>query len=117
MTEPHGFRFESLGGGGFAIHGDLTFETVTEALEMSRELFEDHSRIEIDLSGVTESDSAGLALLLEWINWAKHYVREVRFHDIPRPLRAIAEISEVEDLLRVGERWTGPIESREQPET
>ncbi|MBA3563470.1 MAG: STAS domain-containing protein [Gammaproteobacteria bacterium] len=110
------FELKSLGDDKFAIRGALTFETVTGALETSKDLFEDHARIEIDLSGVTESDSAGLALLLEWINWAKHYVREIRYTDIPGPMRAIAEISEVEDLLRVGERWTGPIETREQEE-
>ncbi|MGH8496269.1 MAG: STAS domain-containing protein [Gammaproteobacteria bacterium] len=103
------FEFDSHGDGRFSIRGQLTFETVTDALEMSKELFEDYARIEIDLSGVTESDSAGLALLLEWVNWAKHYVREIRFVDIPAQMRAIAEISEVEDLLKVGERWTGRI--------
>lgn len=109
-----GSEFESLGEGRFAIRGELTFETVTEALEESKELFAEHARIELDLSGVTESDSAGLALLLEWVNWAKHYVREIRFVDIPAQMRAIAEISEVEDLLKVGERWTGRILREEQ---
>ncbi|MGH9173004.1 MAG: STAS domain-containing protein [Vicinamibacterales bacterium] len=108
------FEFESLGKGRFAIRGALTFDTVTDALEQSKDLFDEFTRIELDLSGVTESDSAGLALLLEWVNWAKHYVREIRFADIPAQMRAIAEISEVEDLLKVGERWTGRILREEQ---
>jgi phospholipid transport system transporter-binding protein len=103
-------EFEALGDGKFAMRGDLGFETVTGALEASKDLFEDYPRIEIDLSGISEGDSAGLALLLEWVNWAKFYVREIRFIGIPKQIRAIAEISEVEDMLRVGERWTGPIE-------
>ncbi|HUO81383.1 MAG TPA: STAS domain-containing protein [Gammaproteobacteria bacterium] len=106
-------EFEVLGDGKFAMRGDLAFETVTDALEASKDLFDDYPRIEIDLSGITEGDSAGLALLLEWVNWAKYYVREIRYTAIPKQIRAIAEISEVEDMLRIGERWTGPIEKRE----
>lgn len=106
-------EFETVGDGKYAIRGDLGFETVTDALEESKEMFGEEPRIEIDLSGVTEGDSAGLALLLEWVNWAKYYVREIRYIDIPEQIRAIAEISEVEDMLRVGERWTGRIEKRE----
>jgi phospholipid transport system transporter-binding protein len=103
------FEFAVLGGGRFAINGVLGFATVTEILERSKELFDDHPVIKIDFSGVTKADSAGLALLLEWINWAKHYQREVRYFNVPKQVQAIAHISEVEDLLHAGERWTGPV--------
>jgi phospholipid transport system transporter-binding protein len=102
-------RFEDLGGGKFALHGALTFFTVTEALEESRELFADHARIEVDLADVRDGDSAGLALLLEWVNWAKNYVREIRYTNVPPQIVAIAQISEVDDMLSKGERWTGII--------
>lgn len=102
-------RFEDLGGGRFALHGALNFFTVTEALETSKELFADHARIEVDLADVPEGDSAGLALLLEWVNWAKNYVREIRYLNVPSQIVAIAQISEVDDMLTKGERWTGII--------
>lgn len=102
-------RLEPAGDGRFVVNGDLTFETVTDALEQSKELFADHATIELDLSGVTDGDSAGLALLLEWVNWAKHYVREIRFTNIPPQIIAIAQISEVDNMLTKGERWTGII--------
>lgn len=101
------YQFDALGGGRFTISGVLGFSTVADILEDSKELFEDYSVIKVDFSGVTESDSAGLALLLEWVNWAKHYVREIRYLNIPAQIRAIARISEVDELLRAGERWTG----------
>jgi len=102
-------KFEDLGDGKFALHGDLTFATATEALEESKDLFADHARIELDMSDVSEGDSAGLALLLEWVNWARNYVREIRYINIPPEIIAIAQISEVDDMLTKGERWTGII--------
>ena len=71
-------------------------------------MFEEHSSIEVDFAGVIDSDSAGLALLLEWVNWAKYTVREIHFHNVPGQVNAIAQISEVEEMLIAGARWTGP---------
>ena len=101
--------FEDQGDGVFVVKGKLTFETVGDALEASKSLFADHARIELDLTEVEEGDSAGLALLLEWVNWAKNYVREIRYVNVPRGILAIAQISEVDDMLTRGERWTGVI--------
>ncbi len=102
-------RFEDLGDGRFALHGELNFATVTDALETSKDLFADHARIELDLSDIKDGDSAGLALLLEWVNWARNFVREIRYINIPPEIIAIAQISEVDDMLTKGERWTGII--------
>lgn len=103
----------SLGEGRFGIQGPLTFETVNVVLQRSKALFADHDILHIDLAEVTESDSAGLALLLEWVNWARHYVREISYENIPEQIQAIAKISEVSDLLVAGERWTGPLNKDE----
>lgn len=102
-------RFEELGDGKFALHGDLTYATVARALYLSKDLFEGHATIELDLSGVGDGDSAGLGILLEWVNWAKNFVREIRYTNIPQQIVAIAQISEVDDMLSKGERWTGII--------
>ena len=100
-------RFEDLGDGRFALHGDLTYDTVSRALDLSKQVFADHASIELDLTDIANGDSAGLALLLEWVNWAKNYVREIRFVSVPDSISDIARISEVEDMLSRGERWTG----------
>jgi phospholipid transport system transporter-binding protein len=108
------FTLEDLGEGRFAVGGDMTFDTAEKILKISEGPFEDHTQLEIDLSGVTESDSAGLALLLEWVTWANHSVREIRFVNIPERLHAIAKTTEVEQLLTRGERWAGFIEAPEE---
>lgn len=91
--------FESLGAGRVLVSGRLTFATATKALEISKRLFANHSELEIDLGDVSACDSAGLAILIEWLSQAKADGRSIVFRNIPEQLLAIARISEVEDLL------------------
>jgi phospholipid transport system transporter-binding protein len=105
------FKMEDHGGGKFALSGHMVFATAGQILFDSEVMFEEHTRIEVDLSEVTDTDSAGLALLLEWITWANHTVREIRFIDTPAKIDAIARTTEVDHLLRRGERWAGFIEA------
>lgn len=106
-AEPGPFAFEDHGDGRFSIRGDLGFTTAVAALEKSKALFSAYSIIELDLVGVERADSAGLALLLEWVNWARGSAREISFRNIPAQIISIAQISEVEDMLHRAERWTG----------
>jgi phospholipid transport system transporter-binding protein len=105
------YTLEDRGEGRFALSGEMSFDTAERILKESGEPFEEHTQLEIDLSGVTLSDSAGLALLLEWVTWANHTVREIRFTGMPERVLAIAKTTEVEGLLTRGERWAGFIEA------
>ena len=105
------FSLDDRGGGKFALSGRMGFHTAGRILRESEEMFEPHTRIEVDLSGVTHTDSAGLALLLEWITWANHTVREIRYVGMPEKIDAIAKTTEVDHLLKRGERWAGFIEA------
>lgn len=105
------FDLKDLGDGKFSLSGNMTFQTAGQILRISEQYFEKHTRIEVDLSGVTNSDSAGLALLLEWITWANHTVREIRFLETPSRIDAIARTTEVDALLKRGERWSGFIDA------
>lgn len=105
------FELVDNGGGNFSLNGRMTFGTAGQILRESEDLFEEHTRIEVSLTGVTASDSAGLALLLEWITWANHTVREITFTDVPDKINAIAKVTEVDSLLTKGERWAGFIEA------
>ena len=91
--------FESTGKGRFHVSGSLTFTTVGKALVESRELFADQKHIELDLKGVDGTDSAGLALLVEWVGWAHREKRTLMFHHLPAQAHALACISEVDKLL------------------
>lgn len=105
------YTLEDRGNGQFALSGRMSFDTAGQILRQSEDLFEDHTLIEVDLAGVSHTDSAGLALMLEWITWANHTVREIRFHGTPEKIDAIAKTTEVDHLLKRGERWVGFIEA------
>lgn len=105
------FTLEDRGKGQFSLSGRMSFDTAGQILKDSEDLFDEHTLIEVDLSGVSHTDSAGLALMLEWITWANHTVREIRFHETPEKIDAIARTTEVDHLLKRGERWVGFIEA------
>src|SRR5262245_5827557 len=96
-------RLESLGGGRFRVSGVLDATTVGELLEQSEARFTDGKELEVDLSGVAEGDSSGLALLIEWLRAAKQRGQAIRFDHVPAQVSALARISEVEDLLAMNE--------------
>jgi phospholipid transport system transporter-binding protein len=96
-----GVEFETLAPGRFRLKGELTFETVGHAVEAGERLFAEHKHIELDLDGVETTDSAGLALLVEWIGWARREKRGLRYHHVPQQVMALARISEVDKLLPV----------------
>jgi phospholipid transport system transporter-binding protein len=108
------FELRNNGEGRFSLTGEMSFETAERILQASEGLFDQHTQLEVDLSGVTLADSAGLALLLEWITWANHTVREIRFLEMPERVLAIARTTEVDSLLTRGERWAGFIEAPDQ---
>ncbi len=91
--------FESLGGGRYRVTGELGFATVPGIWEQSRAALDSGTELVIDLGGVTQVDSAGLALVVEWLRWARGHGRRVSFVAVPKDLHALARISEVEGFL------------------
>ena len=89
----------SAGGNQFAVSGSLSFDTVDALLQQSKSSFADKQSVDLDLSAVTHVDSAGLALLLEWLRYGKQQSKVVRYQNLPTQLRSLAAISEVESLL------------------
>ena len=90
---------ERTGDGEFLLHGDLGFETVSTLLSCDDELFSGSGRVTVDLAGVTEVDSAGLALLLRWLAAARRLNRDISFRNVPETLKSLAMISDLEDLI------------------
>ncbi len=65
----------------------------------ARRLFKGAGSLEIDLADVPEGDSAGLALMIEWLRLGKQRKQQVHFKNVPEQIAALARISEVESLL------------------
>jgi phospholipid transport system transporter-binding protein len=94
--------FEVLEGDRARVVGSLHFTTVSALLTAGVEAINGAGAAVIDLSDVVASDSAGLALLIEWLSIAKAAGRSLRFENIPTQLQQLARLSEVEELLAPG---------------
>jgi len=94
-----GCRLQAAGDGRYLLQGDLGFPTVAAVLRHSEREFAGLQRVEVDLSQLTDADSAGLALLIEWTREARAAGREIVFRGMPARLEAIARISGVADML------------------
>lgn len=91
--------FEVLEGSRARVVGLLDFGSVTALLKQGIEAIQHGRAAVIDLGGVTGSDSAGLALLIEWMSVAREARRSVAYENMPSQLHQIARLSEVEELL------------------
>jgi phospholipid transport system transporter-binding protein len=87
--------------GRIAVKGDLTFATAREARQLGLLVLEGSraERIVVDCAGVGRADSAGLAVLLDWLAWSRKRSRSLILENLPASLLAIARISEVDELL------------------
>lgn len=92
-------RLEDLGGGNLRLAGELSFRTAAELLRQGADRFEGASRFRIDLAGVTRADSAGLALLLEWLKRCRLRRQDLLLDNLPDSLLALARLSNLDDLL------------------
>ena len=92
-------RIEAQGEGRFLLAGELSFATAAQALARGSELFGKAPQLVLDLSSVTHTDSAGLALLVEWLRMARHRKQTITFRNIPEQMMAIARVSSLEDIL------------------
>ncbi|MDC9724318.1 MAG: STAS domain-containing protein [Gammaproteobacteria bacterium] len=84
-----------------SLSGELSFSTVKQVLEESTTLFSPIIDLDIDLSKVNRSDSAGLALLVHWMRVAKQENKKIVFHNIPSQMLAIADASGLNELLPI----------------
>ena len=57
------------------------------------------AELTLDLSGVSASDSAGLALLVDWLARARAAHKTLRYVRPPEALLALARLSDVETLI------------------
>lgn len=97
-----GFAIERAGPERLEASGELTFATAAEALRMGVGLFGDGGTCLIDLSRVGSGDSAGVAVLIEWLAAARARGATLHYANVPAQMLAIARISDLEKLLLTG---------------
>lgn len=93
--------------GQFRVVGELSFETVPALAAQSAQLFRGCPLLQIDLGGVGRSDSAGLALLIEWVRQARALEQDIVLLEMPEQMRDIVRVSGLDNVLPFG-RASGP---------
>jgi phospholipid transport system transporter-binding protein len=85
--------FKARDNGVFEVSGQVTFQSVPQFLAHTDKWLQGGTgKVTIDMHGVTLADSAGLALLIEWLQLARSAQREIVFTHMPDQMR---------DLIRV----------------
>jgi phospholipid transport system transporter-binding protein len=98
------FQLAASANGRFVAKGPLTFATARQAREQGLQCLAGAAahELEIDCGGISASDSAGLAVLLDWLGAVKRAGRTLRYTQLPQGLLALGRISEVAELLERG---------------
>lgn len=79
--------------GFFIVEGKLTFSSIDKKTVKSLNFLQSADKICIDLEKVETTDSAGLALMIEWIKQSKTHGVQLSFKNIPEQLLTLAKLS------------------------
>lgn len=93
------FALERAADGSFHARGSMTYANAPAVLAVGAGALRARDVCIVDLAAVEEADSAGLAVLLEWLADAVGRGASLRYRNIPAQLLAVARISEVHSLL------------------
>jgi phospholipid transport system transporter-binding protein len=88
--------------GVFRLEAPLTFASVAGLRDRGIELIHAATRAQgliLDLHAVPAVDSAGLALLIDWLAEARAASRPLKYQQPPQTLVALARLSDVEKLI------------------
>ena len=103
MTVPASGTLRAAGNGRYCLGGAVTVATVTALRAEGLQAFAGSAgAIEVDLGQVERADSGALALLIDWLAWARAAGRAMKFSALPAALLALARLSDVEELLLGG---------------
>jgi phospholipid transport system transporter-binding protein len=90
------------GDGVLAVRGALTFATVSDLYPQSEGWIRDSAGpVTVDLKDVRRADSAGLALLVEWLRLARAGGRELRFINVSEQVRSLARVNGLGRALQI----------------
>lgn len=98
-SAPASAVFDVTADGRAIVRGALTFRTVSLLLEAGTGFIAGGSPKRIDLREVDAADSAGLALLVEWLSLSSVSGGSLLYENMPAIVLQLARLSEVESLL------------------
>ena len=96
------FGIRATAPGRLVASGAMNYDSAAEALRAGLALIPRGQACTIDLARVREADSAGLAVLVEWLATARRRETTIRYEGVPAQILAVARLSDLDDLLLDG---------------
>lgn len=81
------------GTGKVIVDGNLTFANIDKKTVKSQQFITSASQVTVDLAQVTNIDSAGLALIIEWLKYARLKNIQLFLDNTPEQLLKLATLS------------------------
>lgn len=81
------------------VAGDINFMTAVTLWNHSVPLLAKCKDLTFDFSQVADSNSAALALLLEWLKYAKRERKTICFQHLPAKMLSVARVAGIDKLL------------------
>ena len=91
-------KLTQTGSSSWSLDGELTFATVAGILNRGPQV-NPADAVVLDLSGVTRGDSAGLALLVEWLRIARDRGGTLEFTGLPKEMVRLARVADRNSLV------------------
>ena len=99
MSSDHTISLSRREDGCFILSGVLSFQTVPMIWQHGLKLFNEAPSLVLDLKQIDRSDSAGLALLIEWMRFARSQNKPISYINMPSQMLAIARASSLDSIL------------------
>lgn len=84
------------------LSGELDADSVPGLLRTTRNAFHKDREMTINLADVTRADSAGVALLLDWLRQARAAQSTLHYHNTPQQMRDMIHFCALEQVLPLG---------------
>lgn len=81
------------------VSGRLSFSNVMLLLAESQKLIRNSDDVVIDFAQVTASDSAGLALIVEWVKLTRSLKKRITLQNISGELMSLARASSLDKVI------------------
>ena len=83
----------------FVITGSLDYSNVNLIYQKSLGHLNAASQLIFDFSQVKSINSSGIALMIEWLKFAKEHKKKIQFHHIPNHLLTISKTAGIDKLI------------------
>lgn len=83
----------------YLLTGIVDFSTITQLNDEFSRAVVDQKTVSIDLSKLVSSNTAGVAMLIHWVNIAQKNSVQLKLLNIPDQVRRLARINGVDEVL------------------